>query len=206
MCMRNVSLPSSGRNINPREKHARITQQALIPLQPWECRRYILPKRVSTFTGLQRYSSKYRTHHHHQQQQRHLHDCCDNLKSRLSEFAWNLTRNRYHDKSMSRPMEWLYDDSEPPVDNKSLSFAEQAIPFAPRAVTAMLPTQSHLCCARCMALRRNNLRSIPVETGVVCKIWCFHGGDYEECRLLGYKTQFVLHRTHITSPLQSPAG
>jgi hypothetical protein len=25
-------------------------------------------------------------------------------------------------------------------------------------------------------------------------------------RLLGYKTQFVLHRKHITSPLQSPAS
>jgi hypothetical protein len=27
----------------------------------------------------------------------------------------------------------------------------------------------------------------------------------EECRLLGYKTQFVPHRRHITSLLQSPA-
>jgi hypothetical protein len=26
------------------------------------------------------------------------------------------------------------------------------------------------------------------------------------CRLLGYKTQFIPHRTHITSPLQSSAG
>jgi hypothetical protein len=40
-----------------------------------------------------------------------------------------------------------------------------------------------------------------------CKIWCFHGGDYEECRLLWYiEYQFVLHRRHITSPLQSPAS
>jgi hypothetical protein len=31
------------------------------------------------------------------------------------------------------------------------------------------------------------------------KILGFHGGDYEECRLLGYKTQFVPHRRHITS-------
>jgi hypothetical protein len=23
---------------------------------------------------------------------------------------------------------------------------------------------------------------------IECKIWGFHGGDYEECRLLGYKT------------------
>jgi hypothetical protein len=34
----------------------------------------------------------------------------------------------------------------------------------------------------------------------------FHGGDYEECRLLGYKAQLVLHRRHITSLVQSPAG
>jgi hypothetical protein len=33
-----------------------------------------------------------------------------------------------------------------------------------------------------------------------------HGTDYEECRLLGYKTQFVLHSGHITSPLQRPVG
>jgi hypothetical protein len=24
---------------------------------------------------------------------------------------------------------------------------------------------------------------------MLCKIWGFHGSDYEECRLLGYKTQ-----------------
>jgi hypothetical protein len=41
---------------------------------------------------------------------------------------------------------------------------------------------------------------------MLCKIWDFHGGDYEECRLLGYKTQFVLHRRHIMSPLQSSAS
>jgi hypothetical protein len=27
----------------------------------------------------------------------------------------------------------------------------------------------------------------------------------EECRLLGYRTQFVPHRKHITFPLQNPA-
>jgi hypothetical protein len=35
----------------------------------------------------------------------------------------------------------------------------------------------------------------------------FHGGDYEECRLLEYKkNQFVPHRKHIASPLKCPAG
>jgi hypothetical protein len=29
---------------------------------------------------------------------------------------------------------------------------------------------------------------------------------FKDCRLLGYKTQFVPHRRHITSPLQSPAS
>jgi hypothetical protein len=29
---------------------------------------------------------------------------------------------------------------------------------------------------------------------------------YEECRLLGYKTQFVPHRKHIISRPQSPVG
>jgi hypothetical protein len=33
----------------------------------------------------------------------------------------------------------------------------------------------------------------------------FHGGDYEECKLLRYKTQFVPHKKHVMSRLQSPA-
>jgi hypothetical protein len=40
----------------------------------------------------------------------------------------------------------------------------------------------------------------------LCKIWGFHGGDYKECSILGYKTQFVPHRRHITSPLQRLTG
>jgi hypothetical protein len=31
------------------------------------------------------------------------------------------------------------------------------------------------------------------------KILGFHGGDYEQCRLLGIKSQLVPHRRHITS-------
>jgi hypothetical protein len=39
---------------------------------------------------------------------------------------------------------------------------------------------------------------------MLCKILSFHGSDYEESRLLGYKkTQFVSHRRHITFLLQS---
>jgi hypothetical protein len=41
---------------------------------------------------------------------------------------------------------------------------------------------------------------------ILCKILGFHGCNYEECRILGYKTKFVLHRRHITSPLQSSAS
>jgi hypothetical protein len=41
---------------------------------------------------------------------------------------------------------------------------------------------------------------------MLCEIWGFHVGVYEECCFLGYKTQFVLHRRHITSPLQNPAS
>jgi hypothetical protein len=36
---------------------------------------------------------------------------------------------------------------------------------------------------------------------MLCKIGDFHGVDYEECRLLGYKTQLVPHKRHISSPL-----
>jgi hypothetical protein len=38
-----------------------------------------------------------------------------------------------------------------------------------------------------------------------CKIWGFHYGDYEKCRLLGYNNPVRTQR-HITSPLQSRAG
>jgi hypothetical protein len=31
-------------------------------------------------------------------------------------------------------------------------------------------------------------KSHIIELQRFCKIWGFHGGDYEECRLLGYKT------------------
>jgi hypothetical protein len=41
---------------------------------------------------------------------------------------------------------------------------------------------------------------------MLCKIWGIHFGDYGEWRLLGYKIQFLPHRRHITSPLQSPAS
>jgi hypothetical protein len=40
----------------------------------------------------------------------------------------------------------------------------------------------------------------------VCKIWGFHGGDYEECLFWDIKTQFILHRRHIISLLQSTAS
>jgi hypothetical protein len=40
---------------------------------------------------------------------------------------------------------------------------------------------------------------------MLCKISGFHGGDYEKYRLLGYKTHFVPHRRHITSPLHTSA-
>jgi hypothetical protein len=40
---------------------------------------------------------------------------------------------------------------------------------------------------------------------IVRKIWGFHDGNYEECRFLGYKNQFVPHMKQIISPLQSPA-
>jgi hypothetical protein len=35
---------------------------------------------------------------------------------------------------------------------------------------------------------------------MICKIWGFHDGDYEECRLLGYKTpDHTSQETHYVS-------
>jgi hypothetical protein len=57
------------------------------------------------------------------------------------------------------------------------------------------------------ALRRSKRASDACASAMfICKPCSILGGDYEECRLLGYKTQFVPHKNHITSPLRSPAG
>jgi hypothetical protein len=42
-------------------------------------------------------------------------------------------------------------------------------------------------------------RVVSQESISVCKIWGFHGGDYEECRLLYIKTQFVPHKKHVSA-------
>jgi hypothetical protein len=39
---------------------------------------------------------------------------------------------------------------------------------------------------------------------MLCKIWGFHGGDYEECRLLGYKNPVhTSQETHYVSTTES---
>jgi hypothetical protein len=39
---------------------------------------------------------------------------------------------------------------------------------------------------------------------MLCKILGFHGGDYDECRLLGYKNPFrISHETHYVSVTES---
>jgi hypothetical protein len=49
------------------------------------------------------------------------------------------------------------------------------------------------------------LRNIALESApLICKMR-FDGSDYEECLLLGHKTQVIPHRRHITPPLQCPA-
>jgi hypothetical protein len=43
-------------------------------------------------------------------------------------------------------------------------------------------------------------RSTVALKSLINKIWGYHGGDYEECRLLGYKTpQIVPHRKYFVS-------
>jgi hypothetical protein len=40
--------------------------------------------------------------------------------------------------------------------------------------------------------------------GIQCKVWGFHGGDYEECRLLGYKNPVrTSQETHYVSTRES---
>jgi hypothetical protein len=49
-------------------------------------------------------------------------------------------------------------------------------------------------------------RTLLNEACSSCKVLGFHSGDYEECRLLDIRTQFIPHRKHITSPLEGPVG
>jgi hypothetical protein len=54
--------------------------------------------------------------------------------------------------------------------------------------------------------RRHYFSATERSRLMLCTIWGVHNGDYEECRLLGYKIQSIPHRKHITSPLQCPTG
>jgi hypothetical protein len=47
---------------------------------------------------------------------------------------------------------------------------------------------------------------IDCRTRTQRKIGDFYGGDYDDCRLLGYENLFVSHRKHATSRLQGTAG
>jgi hypothetical protein len=38
--------------------------------------------------------------------------------------------------------------------------------------------------------RKHNISATEPSQLMLCKIWYFYGGDYEECRLLRYKTPF----------------
>jgi hypothetical protein len=48
--------------------------------------------------------------------------------------------------------------------------------------------------------RKNYFSATEYSLLMLCKIWGFHGGDYEECRLLGYKTPVrTSQETHYVS-------
>jgi hypothetical protein len=41
---------------------------------------------------------------------------------------------------------------------------------------------------------------------MLCKIWCFHGGDYEECRLLGWYDVWLLWEPTFRRNLAPPSS
>jgi hypothetical protein len=48
--------------------------------------------------------------------------------------------------------------------------------------------------------RKHYVSSTKFSRLMLCKIWGFHGGDYEECRLLGYKNPVrTSQETHYVS-------
>jgi hypothetical protein len=54
--------------------------------------------------------------------------------------------------------------------------------------------------------RRHQFSAIEPSRLMLCKIWGFHSGHYEEWRLLRYKYPVRTSQRQITSPLQSPTG
>jgi hypothetical protein len=50
---------------------------------------------------------------------------------------------------------------------------------------------------------RNHFSATESSRLILCKILGFHGGDYEECRLLGNRTQFVPRRRHYVSATET---
>jgi hypothetical protein len=57
-----------------------------------------------------------------------------------------------------------------------------------------------------LLVRYNGIKCLwrRTRTCALCKLWGFHGGDYEECRLLGYKTPVrTSQETHYFSATQS---
>jgi hypothetical protein len=48
--------------------------------------------------------------------------------------------------------------------------------------------------AACIA---NCAQNGSVTTLLICKIWGFHGGDYEQCRFLGYKNPVLTSQDTI---------
>jgi hypothetical protein len=52
--------------------------------------------------------------------------------------------------------------------------------------------------------RRHITSTLQSGQLMLCTIWCFHGDDYEECRLLGYKSPVrTSQETHYFSPTES---
>jgi hypothetical protein len=48
--------------------------------------------------------------------------------------------------------------------------------------------------------RRHYVSASALSPLMLCKIWGLHGGDYEECRLLGYNTPVhTSQETHYVS-------
>jgi hypothetical protein len=71
--------------------------------------------------------------------------------------------------------------------------------------TKTSPGTARLKCADGSLSTSNRVQSDPEYLYLLnktkqCKIWGFHGGDYEECRLVGYKTPFrTSQETHYVS-------
>jgi hypothetical protein len=92
-------------------------------------------------------------------------------------------------------------DRSPSILSRSVSFRLRDIPPEKKGVNFVVVLRlSGTLLVECYCLVTNWLAKLNLQ----CKVWDFDGGDYEECRLLGYKNPVrTSQETHYVNAADS---